>query len=91
MEHFYDSYTKVVQDQTYYFVKRYLRFPEYSQVADILEGYGMHTDFGKACRIAGIKDAAIIQQVYEKLNSNIAYAKVIELNQGNFESKSAII
>jgi len=56
METFYKAYTKTEQNKLYYFVKRYLSFPEYKDVEDILEGYGMHTDFDKACNIAGINN-----------------------------------
>ncbi len=87
MENFYQSYTKVVGDQTYYFVKRYLRFPEYSQVADILEGFGMHTDFNTACLLAGIKEATIRTQLLEKLERPTILAKVIDLKQPVFETK----
>ena len=91
MENFYDSYTKVIQDKTYYFVKRYLRFPEYNNVADILEGYGMHTDFNKACSIAGVSDPAIKKQIFENMEKNVSSAKVIELGKMNFGGKSNII
>jgi hypothetical protein len=88
MENFYTCYTKVIQDKTYYFVKRYLRFPEYNNVADILEGYGMHIDFNKACSIAGIKDAAIRKQILDDMERSLPYAKVIELKNVNFETRS---
>ncbi len=88
MEQFYDSYTKVIQDKTYYFVKRYLRFPEYAGVSDIMEGYGMHTDFNKACEIAGIKDTAVRKQVFEQMERKFTYARVVALKKVSFEGKT---
>ena len=80
METFYKAYSKQVDDQLTYFVKRYLHFPEYSGVADILEGYGMHTDFEKACSIAGIENQKIRKQIFEDMQAAAPQAKVIDLN-----------
>lgn len=91
MENFYDSYTKVIDDKTHYFVKRYLRFTEFENVADVLEGYGMHTDFTKACNIAGIKDPLLIKKIFSDMENNTAYAKVISLGKTVFEGKSAAL
>lgn len=80
METFYKAYSKQVDDQLTYFVKRYLHFPEYNGVADILEGYGMHTDFEKACSIAGIESPKIRKQIFEEMLASAPQAKVIDLN-----------
>ncbi len=58
MEHVYSAYTKIVQDQLHYFVKKTMVIPELVGIADIVVGFGMHTDFEKACLIAGINDPA---------------------------------
>jgi hypothetical protein len=91
MKTFYTSYTKQVQEQTYYFVKRYLAFPEYKGVSDVLEGYGMHTDFNKACSIAGIHDPQIREQLFADMEAAAPQGKVIELNQVVFNSKSIVM
>ncbi len=81
METFYKAYTKTEQNKLYYFVKRYLSFPEYKDVEDILEGYGMHTDFNKACSIAGINNPAIRKQLLDSIQGvDVPQAKVIDLN-----------
>ena len=80
METFYKAYSKMTQNKLHYFVKKYLSFPEYKDVADILEGYGMHTDFLKACSIAGVKEVAIQQQLLLEIQAAIPTAKVIDLN-----------
>lgn len=80
METFYKAYSKIAQNKSYYFVKRYLSFPEYDNVEDILEGYGMHTDFNKACSIAGVNNSLIRKQLLESIQSPSSQAKVIELN-----------
>lgn len=80
MENFYKAYTKMTQNKLHYFIKRYLSFPEYEGVADVLEGYGMHTDFDKACSIAGISDDSIKKQLLDQIQAAIPQAKIIELN-----------
>ena len=80
MEIFYNVYTKTVQNKLYYFVKKYLSFPEYKDLADIIHGYGMHTDFNKACRIAGINDLKIRKKLFDEMLNDTPQARVIDLN-----------
>ncbi len=87
MANFYTAYTKVVENETYYFVKKYLSFPDLKDVPPILENYGMHTDFEKACAIALIYDPKIREQIFKEINSNVPQAKVIELATINFSEK----
>jgi len=82
MENFYTAYTKVVQNSTFYFVKKYLNFPELD-VPGILESYGMHADFNRACEIAGVKDAEIKKHLLEDIQDNESTAKVIHMNTAN--------
>ena len=90
MENFYTSYTKTVQGKTYYFVKKFLTFPEFNNVPDVLVGYGMHTDFDKACNIAMIEDTNIKLQLLNSMTGAVEKAKVIEMMPVNFESKSVV-
>ena len=90
MENFYTSYTKTVQGKTYYFVKKFLTFPEFNNVPNVLVGYGMHTDFDKACSIALIQDTNIKLQLLNSMTGAVEKAKVIEMIPANFESKSVI-
>ncbi len=83
MENFYSAYTRVVQNTTFYFVKKYLIFPEYKDVPDVLENYGMHTDFNRACRIAKINHDEIRKQLLNNLQSNAISAKIIHMNTEN--------
>ncbi|MEO6668319.1 MAG: hypothetical protein ABIN36_02515 [Ferruginibacter sp.] len=81
METFYKAYTKTTQNELYYFVKRYLSFPEYPEVEDVQEGYGMHVDFNKACSIAGINNPTVRKQLLDSIESEVGtQAKVIDLN-----------
>lgn len=80
MENIYTAYTKQVNDQKYYFVKKFVAYPELKGVPHILETYGMHTDFEKACRIANITNAKIKEQLLLSIEENIQHAKIIELN-----------
>ena len=79
MEIFYKAYTKTQQNQLYYFVKRFRRFPELGDISDILDGYGMHTDFNKACAIAGIADQKVRAQILSDMEGQQHQAKVIDL------------
>lgn len=63
MEYLYSAYTKLVDDNIYYFVKKMITFPEFKGISDVLAGYGMHTDFEKACSICGIDDSACRRQL----------------------------
>ena len=88
MENFYNAYTKVIENKTYYFVKKYLIFPEFKDVAPVLESYGMHTDFNKACSIAAVNDPKIREQLLNEAEGTIQQAKVIDLNT-SFSGKTA--
>jgi hypothetical protein len=89
MENTYTAYTKLMENKTYYFVKKFLTFPKFKDVPPMQESFGMHTDFNKACEIAGIQDLKIREQLLEEANGTIQQAKVIELNTINFSGKSA--
>jgi hypothetical protein len=89
MENFYTAYTKVIENKTYYFVKKYLAFPEFKDVSPVLESYGMHLDFNKACSIASVNDPKIREQLLREAEGTIQQAKVIDLNTANFSGKSA--
>lgn len=86
METFYTAYTKQVQNETHYFVKKFMAFPEFKDIPPVLENYGMHIDFDKACAIAGLTDVSIKEQLLSELETNMPQAKLIELNPG-FKTK----
>jgi hypothetical protein len=88
METFYTAYTKLLDYKTYFFVKKYTAFPELKDVAPVLESYGMHTNFDKACSIAGITDASVKQELLKQAEENTQRAKIVELNNSGFASKS---
>lgn len=81
MENFYTAYRKTIDGVTFYFVKKYQTFPEYKDVPSVLESYGMHTDFKKACKIATISDKTIQQQLLDTLEIKSAQTKVIQINR----------
>ncbi|MEO6490496.1 MAG: hypothetical protein ABIO04_11185 [Ferruginibacter sp.] len=90
MENVYASYSKVIQNKTYYFVKKFLKFPEFNNVPDVLVGYGMHTDFQKACSIATINDESIREQLLANMEIYAEQAKVIDMHAGTFEIKALV-
>jgi len=84
MEHLYTVHTKLIEDKTYYFVKKILALPEFKGLADVVVGYGMHTDFEKACSIAGIDDIACRKQLLldlEKTNQPAAPVHKLQLDK----------
>ena len=90
MENVYTAYTKIINGVTLYFVKKYKTFPEYKNVEPILETYGMHADFEKACNIARIDDRVIRKQLLENLEHNSPTAKLVHINAGKvITSKSS--
>lgn len=78
MEHIYNAYKKEVQGTVTYFVKKYRTFPELMGVPDIMEGFGMHTDFEKACKIAGVAQPEIVQQLLAEVTETQMPARVIQ-------------
>ncbi len=84
MEKIYTSYTKKIQNTTYYFVKKFIVFPEFKDVPSFLESFGMHTNFNKACEIALVNDEEIRIQLLNGTGHSARQAKVIDLNDSNF-------
>ena len=68
MENIYSAYTKNVNNETMYFVKRFTSFPDLVGSPSILADYGMHKKFLKACFIAQISDKIIINQLAAQVN-----------------------
>jgi len=87
MENLYTSYTKVVENKTYYFVKKFMVFPEIPNLEPVLESYGMHTDFKKACSIASVNDPKIMEQLLMEAEGTVHMAKVIGFNTTGISGK----
>ena len=81
MEYYYTAYSKMIQDQKFYFVKKIMHFSEFKGVSDFLDGYGMHTNFDKACDFAGITDLRVRKNLLNEIEETIQPAKVIGINQ----------
>ena len=99
MERYYTSYTKKINNTTYYFVKKYRRYSELKDCPAILESYGMHTDFNKACRIAAIQDDTIKQRLFKEASPGLYYGQNISatpelskrLRIENINDKTALV
>jgi hypothetical protein len=92
MEKVYRSYRKVIDGSTYFFVKQFLVFPEIPNVQPVLEKYGMHTDFDKACNIAGLKDEIIKMKLLQEIENEESLVKVIEIDDINYKDiKAAVV
>lgn len=81
METYYTAYTKLLDFKTYYFVKKFSAFPELKNVPPVMDAYGMHTDFDRACAIAGVTDNDVKATLLEQAKENRQTAKVFELNR----------
>ena len=79
MKPIYTAYAKAIDGITFYFVKSYIAFPEYKDVSPILQTYGMHADFERACHIAEIWDKEIQLQLLNELEKNSASSRVLPL------------
>lgn len=79
MKTFYTAYTKSINGTTFYFVKTYQTFPEFKNVSPVLETYGMHTNFRKACKIAQIEAPEIQNELLKEIEDKAAACKVIPL------------
>jgi hypothetical protein len=86
MEIIYTAYTREVNNQIFYFVKEFTFFPEYENTPKVLNKYGMHSDFFRACDIAKIYDEAIINNLLNQLHILPESAKVIPIQ--NEKTKS---
>jgi hypothetical protein len=67
MEYLYTIHTKLIADKLHFFVKKMMAFPEFEGLDNVLIGYGMHTNFEKACKISGIYDITIRKQLLFEL------------------------
>lgn len=91
METFYTAYTKLLDFKTYYFVKKFSAFPELKNVPPVMESYGMHTDFDRACTIAGITDAAVKGKLLQQAEDNKQTAKIVELSSTMVQGITAAV
>jgi hypothetical protein len=82
MENFYKAYTKDVHGVIHYFVKKFISFSEYPTMPDILDRFGMHQSFDRACELAGIHEVEIREKLKKELEDQQAQGKVIPLNFG---------
>jgi hypothetical protein len=91
METFYTAYTKLLDFKTYYFVKKFSAFPELKNVPPVMESYGMHTDFDRACTIAGITDAAVKAKLLRQAEDGKQTAKIVELSSSMVQEITAAV
>lgn len=83
MENIFTAYTREINNQTFYFVKKFVTFPEYNDGIQILDSYGMHHDFMKACNIANIHDESVINNLSDQLRIIPEAARIIPMHKKN--------
>ena len=80
----------MVDNVTYYFVKKFMTFPEYKDTCNVLVNCGMHTDFNKACDIATISEASIRESLWNNINGSVSIAKVVDMHSIATIQKKAV-
>lgn len=90
MENIYEAYTREIDNRIYYFVKKKTRFPELSGTPEILDNYGMHADFYKACSIAHIKDENIISSLMQSVQIIPESARVVPMAKEKSFNKAVV-
>ena len=78
MKTLYHAYAQSINGTTFYFVKSFRTFPELKNVPPLMESYGMHTRFVKACEIAQIYDRETQLRLLHKID-NAEAARVIPM------------
>ena len=76
MELYYTSYTKTINNTNYFFVKKYTKFSEFKDAPAILESFGMHTNFDKACAIACVNDPVIKERLFKEVTPELNYRQI---------------
>ena len=90
MENIYEAYTRTVDNHIYYFVKKKTRFPELTGAPVILDQFGMHVDFLKACSIAHIVDENIISELMQSVHIIPESARVVPMSKEKSFNKAVI-
>ncbi|MEO6135588.1 MAG: hypothetical protein ABIP35_10575 [Ginsengibacter sp.] len=81
MENIYTAYTREINNQTFYFVKKFTSFPEVNDGLQFMDSFAMHHDFFKACSIAKIANENVIENLMNQLNITTEDAKIIPLHK----------
>lgn len=79
----YQSYTKEINGEVFYFVKKFILFTGFDNVSPLLTGYGMNRNFEKACHIAGVTEKAIQQ----KIRPDLPTAKIVDFKNYSFKGR----
>lgn len=63
MKNIYKAYTRRVNQEELYFVKKYIVFDNMEGEPLLLESMGMHVNFYKACKLANISSLEVIEEL----------------------------
>lgn len=63
MKNFYKVYTRQVNGENFYFVKKYTSYSDLEGSPRVLDAMGMHKNFYQACKFAKITDGAVIHDL----------------------------
>lgn len=81
MESIYKAYIKEINGVNFYFVKKYIAFPEHEDFPNVLDSMGMHSDFFKACDIAKVYNEVVVTRLMNELHIIPQSARVIHIQR----------
>lgn len=77
----YTAYTRLINGQTYYFVKKYDTFEGVRNIPPVLDSMGMHRNFLKACEFANVEKEEDIMNLMDQLDLTYYDGKIIPVSQ----------
>lgn len=87
MENVYTAYKKNVNGNECYFVKRFVVFPDIPELEPVQEGFGMHLNLEKACKIAGITSPETIAALKVQADGVPVEARVVKMRPAGLSVK----
>ena len=79
----YQSYTKEINGEVFYFVKKFIIFTGFNNINRLLTGYGMSRNFEKACLIASVTE----KDVQQKISPDLPTARIVEFKNYPFKGR----
>ena len=90
MENIYKAYTREINGNIFYFVKKFTAFPEIQNCPSVLDSMGMHTNFYRACNIAQVNDDTAVNKLMNELHIIPQSARVIHMTKAKSMTQSLL-
>lgn len=76
----YRAYTRVINERTHYFVKKYEAYSDVPGISPILIGLGMNVDFLKACELARVESDVAVQKMMDALQLTNVSGRILPVS-----------